>query len=270
MLNSFDKPRNIFLDLFIVVTVSGVVLFILNIINPSIFKGLTNPLEEKNKEFYYIDEFINDLTTYRSNGKELWNEDGIMSERVAREMNVIMALGNSFYNVPTDRNSEMIVKITDKDDYHIKKQTIANMEHGLPYLVIIETFDTNHYNLQSYLEKDTRFVVANKRRRDYWKKTWVNSDEKGNNTFLFENPIYATQDEYNDEFKQESTPTKNDKYYELYPHKAYVTFTFDKDSVLSNKGYLIKFEEVNPLKQKFTYNILIDDQKLQEYYVQIK
>ena len=157
----------------------------------------------------------------------------------------------------------MIVKITDKDDYHIKKSTIPSMEHGLPYLIIVETFNTGYHSLKSYHEKD-------KQRRDYWKKTWVKSDEKGNNTFLFENPIYAIQDEYSDEFKQEATPTKNDKYYELYPNKAYVTFVFDKESVLSNKGYLVKFEEVNPLKQKFTYEILIDDQKLHEYRVQIK
>ena len=230
----------------------------------------TATIEKSPEPFYYIDEFISDFTTYRSSGKELWNDDGIMSERVTREMNVIMALGNVFYNIPTDRNSEMTVKITDKDDYHIKKPTIPNMEYGLPYLIIIETFDTNFHDLKSYLDKDTRFVVANKRRRDYWKKTWVSADEKGNNTFLFENPIYATQDQHNDEFEQESTPTKNDKYYELYPNKAYVTFVFDKESVLSNKGYLMRFEEVNPLKQKFTYEILIDDQKLQEYRTQIK
>lgn len=124
-------------------------------------------IEKSSEPFYYIDEFISDFTTYRSTGKELWNDGGIMSERVTREMNVIMALGNIFYNVQTDRNSEMIVKITEKDDYHIKKPTTPHLEYGLPYLIIIETFDTNYHDLKSYLEKDTRFVVANKRRRDY-------------------------------------------------------------------------------------------------------
>lgn len=32
----------------------------------------------------------------------------------------------------------------------------------------------------------------------------------------------------------------------------------------------MKFEEENPLKQKFTYDILIDDKKLQEYRIKIK
>ena len=256
MSNSFDKPRNIFLDLFVIITVSGVVLFILNIINPDVLNNPPESTPESSKEFYYINDYLKDYATYNKitgNLPSMYITD-------SQDMNILFP--NNSFTTTSDRNSSIGILITRKADYNVKRATSSISSS---YIAIREKFSTNYYDINTLKEDyiSTIFYKGytdkpNTRVRGYFKKTWIKSDEKGNNTYLFENPQYYIPT-IDGESEKDILPPENHKMYPLYPLKAYITFFTDLETVTSNNGYILKINEENRLGETFSYSITIDD-----------
>ena len=261
MSNSFDKPRNIFLDLFIIIAISSVALFILNIISPNILNNSNEPLEENSivkssAEFYYIDDYLKDYATYNKITENLPS----MYITDSQDMNILFP--NNSFTTTSDRNSSIGILITRKANYNVKKATSSTSSS---YIAIREGFDTNYYNINTLKEDYISTIyytgytdAPNTRIRGYFKKTWVSTDKKGNNTYLFEDPHYYIPT-IDGKSEKDVLPPENHKMYPLYPLKAYITFLTDIETVTSNNGYLLKINEENRLGESFSYSITIDD-----------
>ena len=245
-----------FLIFFAVVIILNVLGRIISMLNPTTQTATIEKIEKSPEPFYYIDDYLKDYATYN----KIIGNPSSMYITDSQDMNILFP--NNSFTTTSDRNSSIGIFITRKANYNVKKATTSTSSS---YIAIREGFNTNYYDINT-LKEDyissafyTGYTDApNTRIRGYFKKTWVSADEKGNNTYLFENPHYYIST-VGGGSEKDVLPPKNHKMYPLYPLKAYITFLIDLETVTSNNGYILKINEENRLGETFSYSIIIDD-----------